>query len=254
MREHGAEPSKVTVIQKELLPKALAATGHIALDRQPPGTELTIDDRSAPQPDGDVLDVLPGAHNLTARGPGGTWHATVTVAAGERASASFERVVEPNASAPAAAPVIPPPPVLHPTMLVSPHQPPAKEPFWDGKTIAGFSIIGVAVATGGVALGFLIDSMNADARVTSLGQYSGATCTNPGPSVASQCAAAQAATDEKARSFTAAQVLYGASMGILVTSFVVYELWPEPKRKTAAFSVRPSLDPASRAVGIVGRF
>lgn len=91
LKRDDAEPARVVLIQTKLLPRALAATGHLRLVWTPTervllgwtSTPLFTLDGESVHVEGDVLDVLPGPHILLATTPDGSWSGAVQSRAGE---------------------------------------------------------------------------------------------------------------------------------------------------------------------------
>jgi tetratricopeptide (TPR) repeat protein len=92
MRATDTEAPKVAIVSTELLPKALAATGHIQINGTPTGATAYLDGEEIVSAPGGVVDVMPGQHSVGAYTPDRGWRADVTVAAGATAEARFTLV------------------------------------------------------------------------------------------------------------------------------------------------------------------
>jgi hypothetical protein len=91
IKDPAAEPPKVAVVNAELLPRAQAETGHIALDEAPRGAVVYLDDSFLGET-ASPIDVIPGRHLVTARTQDGGWLANVDAPAGTLVTAKFRIV------------------------------------------------------------------------------------------------------------------------------------------------------------------
>jgi tetratricopeptide (TPR) repeat protein len=66
MRATDTEAPKVAIVSAELLPKALAATGHIQINGTPTGATAYLDGEEIVSAPGGVVDVMPGQHSVGA--------------------------------------------------------------------------------------------------------------------------------------------------------------------------------------------
>ncbi len=92
LRATDTEPAKVAIVRTDLLPKAVAATGHIRLLNSPACSTAFLDGHEIVSFPGGIVDVMPGRHFLSARTPDTGWAAEVTVAAGQSADAPLHLV------------------------------------------------------------------------------------------------------------------------------------------------------------------
>jgi hypothetical protein len=97
-KDPHAEPSKVAVANADLLPKALAATGHISLSQAPKAAVFYLDGKALVNQTDPVLDVVPGKYAVVARTRDAAWAASVDAPVGTTATPSFHIVYAASAT------------------------------------------------------------------------------------------------------------------------------------------------------------
>jgi tetratricopeptide (TPR) repeat protein len=257
LKAPDADAREASVVNSDLLPRAYGATGHIDVGKAPRAAELAIDGhRMVPTDDG-VIDVSVGTHEVVATTGTESWRGTITLAAGERSSPPLELIAtkaETVVPVPSPAPV-PGAPVAVPLM----EEKPVHAPYWTSKRTTTATMLGIALASEAVSLGFFIDEQSARSKGDSLGASSSACDVAPPPaSIASQCTDYRSARDREHRDAALFDGLLIGGAALTVASFIVWELWSDgskaPTVAAGSVSVRPILDPVSGRGGIVGTF
>ncbi len=241
----AADPANVALVTKDLLPRALAATGHLDIGSAPAGSSFLVDGVVATTADAKILDVEPGEHLIVAQ------TGTTSVQAREHVEAGVTIVVQfPKHAALAATPASREQPVLTPDRDVP--RPPA--PRGSGRLPVTLTLAGAGVASviGGVV--FYALNQSANSRWQSLhNSLAPGACASPSAADVGPCANLASALNETNSDATLSGVFEVAGGVLMVGSIVTYLLWPHPIAEKHA-RLAPTMNPLTRSVGVVGTF
>jgi hypothetical protein len=249
LRQKDADAAKVGVITNELLPRAVKATAHLHVTSAVGEAEITVDGQPAEISADGILDVLPGAHTVSATkgGARSVGHATTT------AGQTTDVALEPSPLEPAPPPPAPQPPPTTSSHVVlagpRPHESPP--PYWDDKHIAVASLFGVALVAGGFVVGFAVDGANANSAENAAASHIPVSCANG--DTTTQCNEYQRQKSRFDSDNTGAIVAGSVAGALWLGAMGCVLLWPEPKNPQAGF-LRPTFDPVTRSAGVIGRF
>jgi hypothetical protein len=240
------------LVTRELLPKALAATGHLDVRNAPRGSTFEVDGSPTIPADG-VLDVAPGSHKLTTVSGQSRLDLTVSASPGDISVVQFP--------SPAPAPR-PPPRALGPENSAvhadTGGAPPSKAATNTRMAVA-LVLGGAAVAAAGSSFAFYELNQSAYSRYNTLHSQLGADAC----STQSLAASPQNSTPcAQLRSNLYNLNTYArASTGLLVTSgalaagaVATYLLWPTGRAHTDGLHVVPLIDPVGRSIAVQGVF
>lgn len=166
LADPAADPKVKNAVTTQLLPRAMAATGHLTI-HFPAGGRLTVDGEAVEVDKGAAVapvDVMPGDHTIEVSASGSTFREAVAAKAG----ASMEVQAIPTA-APAAA--IAPAPVA-PPVAPQGQEPEVQQPtasFWTARHIVPLALLAGGVAAAGTGAGFLLGANSAASQASSCG-------------------------------------------------------------------------------------
>jgi hypothetical protein len=246
LNDPAADPAKVAIITRDLLPRALRATGHLDVHEAPPKATFRVDDHEAERAEG-ILDVTPGVHTVSMEVNGEVVHAETSVRPGATAMVSF----------PARAPHS-----LPSTAAAAPNdrrEPVATEVEASGSNHGARLPVSIALAGAGVAslvgaLVFVARNHSAHDRWETLHlSIPSNGCASPTSENSGRCADLKSALDEQNSDYRTAATLYVVGGALMVGALVTYLVWP---RGDAARSARvvPAVDPFTRSVVLRGTF
>ncbi len=252
VKDGGADPAKVGIAARELLPRAFAATGHLDVRSAPAESSFSVDGAAATAGAG-ILDVEPGEHDIVAK----TGSATVEAHAQVRAGDTTVVVFPPPIAAPEyVAPQKTPTP-LELSLVTSERDVPAAPrpmPRSSARLPVSLSIAGAGAASviGGVVFFALNQSANSRWQTlhTSLAPDA---CSSPSPANVGPCADLANAIHETNTDANVSTALYVAGGVLIAGALATYLLWPRPTDARAA-RLTPIADPLTRSVGVTGTF
>jgi hypothetical protein len=231
----SADPKVRDAINAQLLPRAMAATGHVTV-HFPLGAHVSMDSAPlSPEPGSTamIVDVMPGNHVLEVTGAGWSHRQSLDVGSG----ASADVVATPASAPPQRSPVatvrasqLPPP------LAVDKHE----TGFWTAGHVVPLTLLVAGVGAAGVGAGFALGASSASS------QASGCPAKCP-PNYGALHTAFNRDSELSTALFIGAGALGGAAI-------VTWLLWPRESAEAPLGSVTIQPVIAASEAGIAGHF